>query len=121
MDEKLQDKLNALKIEYTKRLPNKIQMLETHWQHIQKKWDLQQFRDFHREVHSLSGSAGTYGYLNLSDAARQLEFYLLPLLAYEQRLQREQINEITKLLNKIKTTPTTTPTDQPAKKLSLAK
>lgn len=79
----VKEKLQALFEAFTKNLPNKIRRLETQWKNLEMQWDPQQFQDFYREVHSLCGSAGTYGYTELGKSARSLEEYLKPLLTID--------------------------------------
>jgi len=83
VDTKVQKKIEALHRLYSKNLPAKLQSIEKLWQEIQQHWDLPSFQVFHREVHSLCGSAGTYGYMNLSKFARQMEQYLKAVLQKE--------------------------------------
>src|SRR3982750_724421 len=80
MDVKVQVKLQELFKHYSKNLPKKIQAIETQWQNLLQHWSMERFKDFHREVHSLCGSSGTYGYMELSKAAREMEIYLKSLL-----------------------------------------
>ena len=73
MDENIQKKLHELFVLYSRNLPDRIHSLEVKWQSQRKHWDFIGFQDFHRSVHSLCGSAGTYGYFELSKTARKLE------------------------------------------------
>ncbi len=100
MDNRTQEKLQALFIDYTKRLPNIIQNLDTHWQQLCEHYEAQSFADFHRAVHTLCGTSGTYGYTALSKSARQLEVYLKPLLN-ESSLDNDKKTKITHLLNQL--------------------
>jgi diguanylate cyclase (GGDEF)-like protein len=100
MDSGIQEKLQALFVDYTKKLPGKINMLEKQWQNLFQAWDQEKLVEFHRAVHSLCGSAGTYGYKALSIAARELEIYLKTLLGKDSVSLKQQ-QEIFKLLNKV--------------------
>ncbi len=100
MDSTIQEKLQALFVDYTKKLPNKINMLEKQWQNLSQEWDQNKLIEFHRAVHSLCGSAGTYGYKTLSVAARELEVYLKELLGKDSVSLKQQ-QEVVKLLNKV--------------------
>lgn len=82
-DSATQKKLDALYQAYSKALPKKLMSIETLWQDQLQNWDLERLHDFHREVHSLSGSSGTYGYLELSQKARELEIQLKLILNAE--------------------------------------
>lgn len=81
MDEKIQEKLHDLFVLYSKNLPEKIHSIEVQWHAQLKQWDIAGFQNFHRDVHSLCGSAGTYGYTELSKTARQMEILLKEILA----------------------------------------
>lgn len=94
MDDKIQKKLLGLFVQYAKNLPEKIQRIESFWQEQLSNWDPVTFQDFHREVHSLCGSAGTYGYVELGKAARQLEIYLKNIINIGS-LQSHDKSEIT--------------------------
>ncbi|MDR3491648.1 MAG: diguanylate cyclase [Gammaproteobacteria bacterium] len=98
-----QEKLQALFIAYAKNLPAKLDRIQGIWLNLLNHWDHKLFTDFHRDVHSLCGSAGTYGYTKLGKSARQLEVYLKELFDCPA-ISIEQKNEITDLLNKIKVT-----------------
>jgi len=101
MDGKLQSKLQTLFAIYTKNLPDKIQSIERQWQTLLINWDTTQFQNFHRDVHSLCGSAGTYGYAELSNAARQMEIFLKSLLANDT-ISIEQQEKITGFIEQLK-------------------
>lgn len=80
MDKNIQTKLQKLFVMYTKSLPEKLAQIDQYWQAQRYAFDAEKFKDFHRHIHSLCGSAGTYGYKEGSQAARQLEVYLKKLL-----------------------------------------
>src|SRR5947207_14828233 len=100
MDSSIQVKLQALFVDYTKKLPDKINMLEKQWQNLSQSWDQEKLLEFHRAVHSLCGSAGTYGYKTLSQRARELEVYLKTLLG-KNRVSHQEQQEVLKLLNNL--------------------
>lgn len=101
MNLEVQKKLNELAELYRKNLPDKIQKIETYWLELQQNFNPVQFGDFHREVHSLCGSAGTYGYSELSHAARQMEVFLKTMLDVGaiNNQDREKINDYLKQLH----------------------
>ncbi len=103
MDKTVQKKLDDLFKIYSKNLPNKIIQIETLWNEQQRHFNLIKFQDFHREVHSLSGSAGTYGYSELSKAARQMEIFLKTFLN-KALLTSEDQEKITAYLSQLKST-----------------
>ncbi|MBL7478439.1 diguanylate cyclase [Legionella bononiensis] len=100
-----QNKLNELIAIYSKNLPEKIHRIEMLWKEQQHHWNVDHFQDFHREVHSLCGSSGTYGYMELSKAARQMEVFLKNILTQGQLTQEDKkhiasyINQLKKVLS----------------------
>lgn len=101
MDEKIQKKLHNLFMRYRKQLPERIYSLELQWQAQCKQWDLAGFQEFHRNVHSLCGSAGTYGYLELCKTARQMEILLKNILANGTLAEGDR-EKITSYFNQLK-------------------
>ncbi|EKD54154.1 MAG: hypothetical protein ACD_60C00120G0024 [uncultured bacterium] len=108
-----QEKLQALFIAYTKKLPDKISHLVLQGQDLIKKFDREKLYEFHRAIHSLCGSSGTYGYHHLCRAARELEVCLREFLNNES-LTFEQRKEISRLLDKIKTIPLALKEEKPS-------
>lgn len=101
MDSNVQKKLQELFLIYTKNLPLKIKKIEEHWLSLLQHWDKKEFLVFHREVHSLCGSSGTYGYVELSKKARQMEICLKRFLNADA-LTEEMKNTITSYLEELK-------------------
>lgn len=93
----IENKLQALLIAYTNSLPMKLEAINTQWLDLCKQWDSQAFITFHRAVHSLCGSAGTYGYTALGQSARQVELYIKSLMS-NRYLSVEEKQTITALL-----------------------
>lgn len=102
MTNPVQDKLNALRELYAKNLPNKVGHIVQLWQKLQTDWNSTQFQDFHREIHSLCGSAGTYGYPELSKSARQTEIFVKKLLDKQDMSLIEQ-KQISAYLTQLQT------------------
>lgn len=96
MDEKLQ----RIFAEYAKKLPGKIAEIDHWWRLLQDHWDSQKWRDFHRYIHTLTGTAGTYGYQQLSIAARNLTSFLSKYL--EQPPTAKELAEINVLIEELK-------------------
>jgi diguanylate cyclase (GGDEF)-like protein len=68
--------LNALREEYQRNLPNKIGEVEQLWRALNTDaWDAEAFQTFVRHAHSLVGSGATYGFVRVSQTARELELY----------------------------------------------
>lgn len=100
MKNNTQKKLNELIKIYSKNLPDKIQQIILQWNELQEHWDWGTFQDFHREVHSLCGSAGTYGYPELSRVAREIEIFFKTILA-KKMISSEEKKLITNYLNQL--------------------
>lgn len=76
MNSEFQTRLLALRESYGKKLPGKIANIECQWQALIANFNSQEFKDFHRSVHSLCGASGLYGYDELSKICGDLECYL---------------------------------------------
>lgn len=100
MDAKTQNKLQALHAEYTRKLPNKIQLLSEMWLSLSQKMTPEGMQEFHRAIHTLCGSSGTYGYHELSACARLLEIYLKDVIDKKQ-MDRDEIIKINELMNEL--------------------
>lgn len=72
----IEEKLAALKKIYAANLPEKIKTINFLWSNLKNSFSKSSFEEFHRAVHSLEGSSGTYGYLQLGLACRDLNVYL---------------------------------------------
>lgn len=71
------DKLKALQDSYGRELPQRIDALQVVCQQLQHALEQpRMLQELHRLVHSLAGSAGTFGYTELSDQARRIELDL---------------------------------------------
>lgn len=72
--------LEKLKGEYKAQLPAKIEAIASDWQLLGKHWQPDLMVSLHRNVHSLIGTSGTFGFTDISKTARTLEGFLKPLL-----------------------------------------
>ncbi|MES2218217.1 MAG: diguanylate cyclase [Pseudomonadota bacterium] len=101
MNNAINDKLQALYKEYTNNLPAKINNIVANWEKLNENWQPELLHDFHREIHSLCGSAAIYGYGDLSHAARELETFLKTLDEANATQTPSIVTDITALLDKI--------------------
>ncbi len=70
----LREQLRRLHESYAEQLPDKIQEIEQTWQRaFDAAADAPDLAEFHRLVHSLAGSGGTFGFPKVSEAARAIE------------------------------------------------
>ena len=58
---------------YSEALPAKVREIRELWARVESGPDAEATRTLYLRVHSLAGTAATYGYPSLSDVARQLE------------------------------------------------
>ncbi len=65
--------LMALFDAYAKALPEKIREIRDLWERVESAPDAEAARTLYLRVHSLAGTAATYGHPSLSDVAKQLE------------------------------------------------
>jgi len=72
--------LEKLKKDYADQLPGKLSSIEADWQTLCGQWAPERILVLHRNVHSLIGTSGTFGFTSLSTSARELEIILKPLL-----------------------------------------
>lgn len=73
--------LDKLKTEYSEQLPSKLAAIASDWNLLCEQWQPDINTLLHRNIHSLIGTSGTFGFLDLSKAARELETILKPLTA----------------------------------------
>jgi len=75
--------LEKLKGEYKAQLPQKISAIASEWQSLIVKWQPENIVKLHRNVHSLIGTSGTFGFGDISKTARKLEELLKTLLDHK--------------------------------------
>lgn len=75
--------LEKLKKDYAEQLPGKLSSIEADWQTLCDQWQPERMLVLHRNVHSLIGTSGTFGFTSLSTSARELEVLLKPLLEHK--------------------------------------
>ncbi|GGY63128.1 diguanylate cyclase [Cellvibrio zantedeschiae] len=72
--------LEKLKGEYKAQLPAKLEAIANDWQALCGQWQPDTMVILHRNLHSLIGTSGTFGFSDVSKTARVLEVFLKPLL-----------------------------------------
>jgi diguanylate cyclase (GGDEF)-like protein len=76
-----EQKLAKLKADYSTQLPKKLSEITDGWKELNEHWSEETLVTLHRNVHSLIGTSGTFGFLELSKSARALEILLKPWCA----------------------------------------
>lgn len=102
MTDSVQQKLHDLLIQYKKKLPAKLDDIQSQWQEILDQWNAEKITNLHRDVHSLCGSSGTYGYSELSKIARHAEMLLKNLRGDKEASDTEK-NAVSSFLLQLKT------------------
>lgn len=72
--------LEKLRSEYQTQLPSKLNAITEDWLKLAERWQPEALVQLHRNVHSMIGTSGTFGFTDISKAARALEALLKPLL-----------------------------------------
>ncbi len=96
----LQSQIKILRETYAARLPQKVEQINEAWNAIsQGGWDLSRLEDIHMQIHKLIGSGASYGFLAISDIARNLEIQLGQLLQIMNVPLSTQVLEIERLIS----------------------
>ena len=72
MDNSIQDKLNILKIGYIKKLETLVPEFKNYIQNT----DVAKIDEIYIKVHTISGTSGMYGLIELSEISSDFEVYL---------------------------------------------
>jgi HPt (histidine-containing phosphotransfer) domain-containing protein len=96
-----EDTIKILKDKYKERLPNKIETIQSQWQRLAEKWEKKKMNVLFQSIHMLSGSAGSYGFPKISDAAKELEFYLNQLMKETKPISNDEKKSLEMLLNNL--------------------
>ena len=84
--------IQKLRIAYTAQIAEKLAQLQAGRQGLEQlPWNPQRAVSLHRQAHNLAGSGATFGYTELSQAARSLELALLPLCDHRLPPEAEQL------------------------------
>jgi diguanylate cyclase (GGDEF)-like protein len=98
--------LEKLKAEYKSQLPSKIATIIDDWKKLYEAWQPELMVVLHRNVHSLIGTSGTFGFSDISKTARTLEEQLKPLLSNKDenfKISTELYEAATIIINTIAT------------------
>lgn len=96
--------LEKLKSEYKAQLPAKIAAIKSDWESLNNTWQGELMVQLHRNVHSLIGTSGTFGFNDISKTARTLEEQLKPLLQGKQtshKIDTDLYERATNIINNI--------------------
>lgn len=100
-DSDIQARLKALREAYAKQLPDKLVEVAEQWRVMhQQSWDVDRAKALHRSVHTLAGSAPTFGFSGVGQRARRAEHLLK---AWLSEMHTPGQNEIAELATHIHT------------------
>ncbi len=74
------EQLAALRMTFYKQLPEKLAHIEQTWKAVEQSLNDADIKELHRSVHSLTGSGGTFGANDISQAAREMEVLLKSII-----------------------------------------
>lgn len=77
-----EQKFAKLKAEYVAQLPQKLADIHDGWSSLKTKHSIETITILHRNVHTLIGTSGTFGFSALCQSARHLEEILKPLVEH---------------------------------------
>ena len=90
----LESKLRRLTHVYAQELPAKLLEIANRWINLKSDWHQETAKELYREVHSLSGSSGSYGVPELHLQARNLESKISRVIDYDQSPSAEEVSQI---------------------------
>lgn len=97
------DRVRALRKLYHHRLPERIQRIEKYWKLIRDgKRDQETLISLHRSVHSLAGSAVTFGFDDIGRTAHTLEMICIRLLETQDDRPPDSPEQFAQLIEQIK-------------------
>jgi CheY-like chemotaxis protein len=90
----LESKLRRLTQVYAQELPAKVLEIANRWINLKSDWNSETAKELYREIHSLSGSSGSYGAPELYLQARNLESKISPVIDSDRSLSAEEVSQI---------------------------
>lgn len=105
LDTTLEIKLQALYDAFALQFPSKLKSIEDLWARV-AAGDGEAAQTLHRELHTLAGSAGTFGYSRLGNGAKRLETAIAALIA-GGTLSRATLDPLAPLLDRLRETAAT--------------
>jgi HPt (histidine-containing phosphotransfer) domain-containing protein len=112
IDKDVQERLKLLRESYSKQLPAKLEDINQSWQSLRNQWDWDEAGTFHRLIHSIAGSGGSFGFGTLSKKAREIEIQMKACIKQQQVPEEEQLAEIDRKLAELPLTADPQKTDQ---------
>ena len=97
------EQMVALDLEFASLLPGRLHEVERLWRSLAEEgWNRETLRSLVYQVHILSGSAGTFGYPELSQNALALERCLKPWTQLEQAPDEQTLDDVPSLIEALR-------------------
>ncbi len=110
----LEQKLKVLRDTYAKQLPGKLKDVAGLWASLcDEQWDWHKVKDLHRLVHTLRGSAPTFGFTEVGENARHIEQRLKDWLANERVTTKDDRDSVSAIIVSLSAIEEKPPPDQP--------
>ncbi len=77
--QKLQETLRSLREQYARELPQRIAEVVELWQLLTESWTSLKAKELAYHLHRIAGTAGSFGFSDVGDIARQLDQQLTSL------------------------------------------
>ena len=101
-EQTIEEKLKALRDAYRKHLPSKMNEGNMLWTMLNSgDWDPNLAKDFHRYVHTLAGSAPTFGFVEIGHSAREIEAIIKQCLTENKQPSTEEYDKVSSILAKL--------------------
>ena len=100
---KLQQRMAALHDKYCNQLPEKYQEIEDSWKQYQTDYSNPTFIElFYRLIHTLKGTAATFGFIKQADICFEIQKLLLKAKEEQSILEESSVTQIQKYLAELK-------------------
>ena len=100
---KLQERMTTLREKYCNKLPEKYQEIENSWKDYRSDLDSLDFLDvFYRHIHTLKGTAATFGFIKQADSCFVVQKLLIDVKENQSVLPEDLIPLIEKGLKELK-------------------
>lgn len=100
---RLQQRMAALHEKYCKQLPEKYQEIENSWNEYQTDLSNPDFIDtFYRLIHTLKGTAATFGFVKQADICFDIQKLLLDSKENRSVLPEKSVDKIQQYLDELK-------------------
>ncbi len=98
-----QERMAALHEKYCKQLPGKYQEIEGSWKEYQADLsNLDFIETFYRLIHTLKGTAATFGFIKQADICFEIQKLLLTVKEDHSTLAESSIEQIQQYLDQLK-------------------